>query len=59
MADKPKIYTTTMGGYWKQPHLMFEENNKDTQIAILLVEPDEFYDKIGKALGIKFVEASK
>jgi len=55
--DKPKMYHTTLAGHWKRPHLIYEENFKSTQLAILLVSPDEFYEKLGKALGIKFVEA--
>jgi len=54
--DKPKMYHTTLVGHWKRPHLLYEENCETTQLAILLVEPDEFYNKLGKALGIRFVE---
>ena len=54
--DKPIIYITTLAGHWKRPHLIYDTGLETTDIAILRVEPDEFYDKLGKALGIKFVD---
>ena len=52
-----KIYTTTLVGRWKKPHLIYDEGINQTDIATLNVTPDEFYEKLGKALGIKFVDS--
>lgn len=51
-----KIYTFTKPGN-KKPWLVYEDDARhDEVIATLRVSREEFFEKLGKALDIKFVE---
>ena len=54
---KVNIYTSTINGRVKKPYLISVDGFEHTAIAQLKVSEEEFWARLGKALGMKFMDA--
>ncbi len=55
--EKPTLYAFTRKGN-KNAWLIYDENGKGEIIAILRVSKEQFWEKLGKGLNIKFIQGS-